>query len=244
MSAVVLDPGFYGQNIDEQDTTAQLRIGTATYQLTHLWNASRRSYVRACVNYTVGIMGSVRPGSIYGTGSTPLVGALRVAAYQTVGSAISEWACEYTASAIDEVVPYAGQAFDSAYIRFTFIIRGLLKRAANSWILRFFHSNAEMGVLRTIPTQLQADPKAVVYDYGVNYTVELNTTVWQYSTTPTREIIQHRHNMQRRNALRNEIIIARANAIANWESENSELPEVLFVPDEIDHVLTSLNQSD
>lgn len=188
--------------------TAYFRPSNVTHQLNVQWSARRAQLVRACVTYTTSLMGSVQPNAIFWqAGFEPRAGSLTVSAFQLVKGEIATWACQYAAQAIDTKLPEYGPKLDAAYVRFTFLIRGLLDRAATAWSLRFVHNGSEISMVEQLPFNLT--PVEGVYDYSYDFSVDVNARIWQYATMPTRAELQHEDELWRRAAFRDKMNQAR-----------------------------------
>lgn len=206
VSMNVINAGAGAENYE--DTTAYFRPSNVTHQLNVQWSARRAQLVRACVTYTTSLMGSVQPNAIfYQAGFQPRAGSLTVSAFQLVKGEIATWACQYAAQAIDTKLPYYGPKLDAAYVRFTFLIRGLLDRAATAWTLRFVHDGSEISMVQQLPFNLT--PVEGVYDYSYDFSVDVNARIWQYATMPTRAELQHEDELWRRAAFRDKMNQAR-----------------------------------
>jgi len=206
VSMNVINAGAGAENREE--TTAYFRPSNVTHQLNVQWSARRAQLVRACVTYTTSLMGSVQPNAIfYLPGFQPRAGSLTVSAFQLVKGEIATWACQYAAQAIDTKLPEYGPKLDAAYVRFTFLIRGLLDRAATAWSLRFVHDGSEISMVEQLPTNLT--PIEGVYDYSYDFSVDVNARIWQYATMPTRAELQHEDELWRRAAFRDKMNQAR-----------------------------------
>lgn len=206
VSMDVINNGVGAENYEGD--TAYFRPSNVTHQLNVQWSARRAQLVRACVTYTTSLMGSVQPNAMfYQAGFQPRVGSLTVSAFQLVKGEIATWACQYAAQAIDSKLPEYGVKLDAAYIRFTFLIRGLLNRAATAWTLRFVHDGSEMSMVKQLPFNLT--PAEGAFEYSYDYGVDVNARIWQYATMPTRADLQHEDELWRRAAFRDKMSQAR-----------------------------------
>lgn len=206
VSMAVINAGVGAENYE--DTTAYFRPSNVTHQLTIQWSARRAQLVRACVTYTTSLMGSIQPNAMFWqAGFEPRAGSLTVSAFQLVKGEIATWACEYAAQAIDTRLVDYGLKLDAAYVRFTFLIRGLLDRAATAWSLRFVHDGAEMSMVNQLPFELTPEEGAFRYSY--DFGVDVNARIWQYATMPTRAEMLREDELWRRAIFRDRMSQAR-----------------------------------
>lgn len=224
VSMAVINAGVGAENYE--GTTAYFRPSNVTHQLTIQWSARRAQLVRACVTYTTSLMGSIQPNAMFWqAGFEPRAGSLTVSAFQLVKGEIATWACEYAAQAIDTRLVDYGLKLDAAYVRFTFLIRGLLDRAATAWSLRFVHDGAEMSMVNQLPFELTPEEGAFRYSY--DFGVDVNARIWQYATMPTRAEMLREDELWRRATFRDKMSQARHEFTMQMEQQQLQQSQEL-----------------